>query len=91
MRDAKGRFIKPPPRASVPPVRYVAAPTLRNTWPLWVWLGLTAALWHFAGPALLVVAGVVFFLIGWGAFAARYPRTAWAITGFMRGLLGGRR
>jgi hypothetical protein len=50
-------------------------PTFCNTWPLWIWLGVTAALWYFARPALLVIAAVV----GWSAFAARYPRTASAI------------
>jgi hypothetical protein len=50
---------------------------------------LVAILWRYAGPPLLVVAAVVFFLIGWVKFAQRFPMTAIAIAGFLSGLLGG--
>jgi hypothetical protein len=76
---------------SVPLVRYVAPPTLRNTWPLFAFLIAAAALWFVFGKAVLVIAAIVFLLIGWVWFCRRWPMTALVIIGFLRGLLGGRR
>ena len=54
-------------------------------------LFVVAAAWYYAGPLLLVIAAIVFFLIGVTKFSERFPRTALAIFGFLSGLLGGGR
>jgi hypothetical protein len=77
-------------RSSVPPARGVQ-PTFRNTWPIWLWLVITAVLWYAAGPALLVIAALAFCFTGLFWLCDRYPRTMIVLLGFLRGLLGGRR
>jgi hypothetical protein len=61
------------------------------TWPYWLWLLLTAVALYYAKGPLLVLAAVVGVLILWVRFALRFPLTAIAVAGFLRGLLGGRR
>jgi len=91
-RDSRGRFVKR--RSSVPTVLYTEpppAPTFKSEWRLWCWLLITAVLLYAAGPALLVIAAIVGFMVLWVKFAQKYPLVAIALLGFFQGLLGGRR
>ena len=61
-----------------------------RTWHLLIWLLITAVLYHYARGPILVVAFIVAFVWCWLAFARRFPRTAWFVFGFCRGLFGRR-
>ena len=48
----------------VPQIAYVAPPTLASSWPFFLWLIVTAVAMVFAKLPILVIASIVFFLIG---------------------------
>jgi hypothetical protein len=66
-------------------------PTFGNGWPYFVWLIVTAvALYYLKWPVLLIAA-LVGFVNVWLWLCHRFPRTMWFVSGFLRGLMGGRR
>jgi hypothetical protein len=67
------------------------APTVRDSWPLFAWLIVTAIVMYYAKWPILVIAALIGIFRGLLWLCERYPRTMLVIMAFVRGLMGGRR
>ena len=56
-----------------------------------LFLVITAVVWYYAGPPLLVIAAFVGFIWLWASLCRRFPASMFFLTGFLSGLLGGGR
>ena len=73
-----------PVREPMPP------PTFRNTWPLWLWLVVTAVAYYYAGKLILLIAAFVFLVRGVLWCSRRFPLTTYFFVVLIGTLLGGR-